>query len=137
MPYQPKLCFPAEIEKGMESEVYGHFGSAPVFLIVETENNQVTTINNNDQHHEHGACNPLKKFTGQQVDALVVGGIGMGGLNILNQSGIKVFKAQAPTVHENVVLLNREIMSRTWILHQQGFDDHMSVCHPAHMHFSG
>lgn len=100
-----KVCFPVEIEQGMKSEVYGHFGSAPVFIIVETENNKITTINNNDQHHEHGACNPLKKFNSRQVDALVVGGIGTGALNILNQSGIKVFKAQAPTVHENVALL--------------------------------
>ena len=88
-----KVCFPVEIAQGMKSEVYGHFGSAPAFIIVETGNNKVTTINNNDQHHAHGACNPLKKFNGQQVDALVVGGIGMGALNILNQSGIKVFKS--------------------------------------------
>jgi len=99
-----KVCFPVEIEQGLKSKVYGHFGTAPIFIIVETENNQVTTINN-DQHHEQGACNPLKKFNGRQIDALIVGGIGMGALNILNQSGIKVFKAQAPTVHENVALL--------------------------------
>jgi len=100
-----KVCFPVEIEQGLKSKVYGHFGTAPAFIVVETENNQVTTISNKDQHHEHGACNPLKKFNGQQIDALVVGGIGMGALNILSQSGIKVFKAQAPTVHENVALL--------------------------------
>jgi predicted Fe-Mo cluster-binding NifX family protein len=100
-----KVCFPVEIEQGMKSEVYGHFGSAPVFIIVETENNNITTINNNDQHGEHGSCNPLKKFNSRQVDALVVAGIGTGALNILNQSGIKVFKAQAPTVHENIALL--------------------------------
>jgi predicted Fe-Mo cluster-binding NifX family protein len=100
-----KVCFPVSVAGGMKSEVYGHFGSAQAFVIVETENNKVTTINNNDQHHAHGACNPLKKFNNQQVDALVVGGIGMGALNILNQSGIKVFQAQAPTVHENISLL--------------------------------
>ncbi|MFZ5905796.1 MAG: NifB/NifX family molybdenum-iron cluster-binding protein [Nitrospirota bacterium] len=100
-----KVCFPVEIEQGMKSEVYGHFGSAPAFVIVETENNTVTTIRNNDQHHAHGACNPLKKFSNQQIDVLVVGGIGMGALNVLNQSGIKVFRAQALTVDENVALL--------------------------------
>jgi hypothetical protein len=35
------------------------------------------------------------------------------------------------------IMQYREIMSRTHILHQQGFDDHMPVCHPAQMHFSG
>jgi predicted Fe-Mo cluster-binding NifX family protein len=100
-----KVCFPVAEVMGIESEVYGHFGSAPAFVIVETKNNNVTTINNNDQHHAHGACNPLKKFNNQKVDALVVGGIGMGALNILNQSGIKVFHAQASTVRENIALM--------------------------------
>jgi predicted Fe-Mo cluster-binding NifX family protein len=100
-----KVCFPVAEVNGVASEVYGHFGSAPAFVIVETNDNKVTTINNDDQHHAHGACNPLKKFNNHQVDALVVAGIGMGALNVLNQSGIKVFQAQAPTVRENIALL--------------------------------
>jgi len=100
-----KICFPVAEVKGIESEVYGHFGSAPVFLIVETDTNSISIVNNKDQQHEHGVCNPLKKINNQQIDAMVVGGIGMGALNILNHSGIRVFQAQAPTVHENIALL--------------------------------
>lgn len=100
-----KVCFPVAEAKGIDSEIYGHFGSAPAFIIVETDDNTVTTIQNNDQQHAHGACNPLKKFNNRQVDALVVGGIGMGALNVLNQSGIRVYQALAPTVQENVVIL--------------------------------
>jgi predicted Fe-Mo cluster-binding NifX family protein len=100
-----KVCFPVMKEKGLESEVYGHFGSALMFIIVETDTNHVTAINNKDQHHGHGACNPLKKLNNQKVDAMVVGGIGMGALDILNHSGIKVFQAQALTVRENITLL--------------------------------
>jgi hypothetical protein len=29
-----KIAFPAERDEGMESPVYGHFGSAPCFLII-------------------------------------------------------------------------------------------------------
>lgn len=100
-----KICFPVSQAKGMESEVYGHFGSAPVFLVVETDGNAVTTINNKDQHHEHGACNPMRALDNQAIDAIVVGGIGAGALTKLSQLGIKVFHAKAPTVHENVALL--------------------------------
>jgi predicted Fe-Mo cluster-binding NifX family protein len=100
-----KVCFPVAEVNGIESEVYGHFGSAPTFVIVETDTSEITTVNNKDQEHEHGACNPLKKLNNQHVDALVVAGIGMGALNVLNQSGIKVFQAQAPTVRENIALL--------------------------------
>jgi predicted Fe-Mo cluster-binding NifX family protein len=100
-----KVCFPVVEVNGIASEVYGHFGSAPAFIIVETQNNNVTVINNKDQQHAHGACNPLKKFDNQQVDALVVSGIGMGALTVLNQSGIKVFQAQSQTVNENIELM--------------------------------
>ena len=88
-----KVCFPVLKAEGMDSEVYGHFGSAPAFMVVETENNTTTTITNSDQHHAHGACNPLKALDNQRVDAIVVGGIGAGALTKLNQQGIKVFQA--------------------------------------------
>ena len=97
-----KVCFPVLKAEGMDSEVYGHFGSAPAFMVVETENNTTTTITNSDQHHTHGACNPLKALDNQRVDAIVVGGIGAGALTKLNQQGIKVFQAQAQTVRENI-----------------------------------
>ncbi|MBA4349427.1 MAG: diguanylate cyclase [Thermodesulfovibrio sp.] len=100
-----KICFPVSKANGMESEVYGHFGSAPAFIIVESGSNQVTAINNKDRHHVHGACSPMKALNNQKVDAVVVGGIGAGALIKLNQSGIKVFQAQALTVRENIIVL--------------------------------
>ena len=103
-----KVCFPVEKADGMESQVYGHFGSAPEFIVVETDNNAVTTISNKDQHHEHGACNPLKALNNEKVDAIVVGGIGMGALSKLNQLGIKVFQAKASTIRENMKMMKSE-----------------------------
>jgi predicted Fe-Mo cluster-binding NifX family protein len=100
-----KICFPVSKVEGMESKVYGHFGSAPAFIVVDTANNSVTTINNGDQNHEHGQCNPVKALNSQHVDAIVVAGIGAGALTKLNQQGIKVFQAQAQTVRENILML--------------------------------
>ena len=99
-----KVCFPVQQDEGIESKVYSHFGSAPLFIVVDTETNLVATINNRDQHHSHGACNPLKALDNQKVDAVVVGGIGAGALTRLNQLGISVHRAQAATVRENVFL---------------------------------
>jgi predicted Fe-Mo cluster-binding NifX family protein len=112
-----KVCFPVAEEEGLNSEVYGHFGSAPVFIIVDTKDNHVTTINNKDQHHAHGACNPLKALNNQQVDAIVVGGIGAGALTKLNQQGIKVFQAQAQKVKENIKLLKDHILTEFTMQH--------------------
>ena len=99
-----KICFPVLKAEGLNSKVYGHFGSAPEFVVVETDSDTITTIRNKDQHHSHGACSPMKALDNQAIDAVVVGGIGAGALSKLNQSGIKVFHAQALTVKDNISL---------------------------------
>jgi predicted Fe-Mo cluster-binding NifX family protein len=101
-----KLCFPVQANNGIESEVYGHFGSAPMFVVVDMEANNISAINNRDMHHVHGACNPINALDGQNVDAIIVGGIGGGALMRLNQAGISVYKAMGLTVKDNLDLLN-------------------------------
>jgi predicted Fe-Mo cluster-binding NifX family protein len=99
-----KLCFPVQNDEGMDSTVYNHFGSAPHFVVVDTQTNSIASISNRDQHHAHGACNPLKALGNQKVDAIIVGGIGAGALSRLNQMGITVHRSQAATVRENLTL---------------------------------
>ena len=101
-----KVGFAVQNNEGMESKVYDHFGSAPAFIIADTEGKEVLTVNNKDLHHAHGACNPIMALDGKSVDAMVVAGIGAGALVKLNASGIKVYGAGAPTVKENLALLS-------------------------------
>jgi predicted Fe-Mo cluster-binding NifX family protein len=100
-----KICFPVQRDEGMGSTVYNHFGSAPIFMVVDTDTNSVMPISNRDQHHAHGQCNPMKALDNQQVDAIIVGGIGAGALTRLNQMGITVHRSQAETIQENIALL--------------------------------
>lgn len=100
-----KICFPVVENQGLESEVYGHFGSAPQFIVIDTESREVRALNNNDQHHAHGACQPLKALGGQDVDAIVVGGIGAGALMGLNRAGLTVYQAQGVTIADNITCL--------------------------------
>ena len=123
-----KICFPVAEAQGIASEVYGHFGSAPAFVIVETENNDVTTINNKDQHHSHGACNPLKALNNQKVDAIVVGGIGAGALMKLNQQGTKVFQARGRTVKDNIQLLRDQQLPEFTMQHTCAGHGHAKGC---------
>jgi len=106
-----KVCFPIEVNQGLSSKVYGHFGSAQSFLIVDTLTSEITEISNKDQKHQHGACNPAKGLGGQQVDAIVVGGIGGGALHKLNNAGMQVFQAQRATIAENLELLGNNGLS--------------------------
>jgi len=106
-----KICFPVESDKGLESEVYGHFGSAPVFIVFDTELKSFNIINNQNLGHGHGMCNPLKALDGNKVDAIIVGGIGAGAINKLNSMGIKVYRAVQGTVQANIKLFENNTMS--------------------------
>ncbi len=100
-----KVGFAVQIDEGLESTVYDHFGSAPAFLIVDTEEKQVVKVDNANAHEAHGSCNPMGKLGGNHIDALVVGGIGAGAIMKLNAMGIKIYSAGAVKVCENIDLI--------------------------------
>jgi predicted Fe-Mo cluster-binding NifX family protein len=100
-----KVGFAVQVNEGLDSTVYGHFGSAPAFIVVDTDLKQVSAVDNANTHHVHGACNPVTALGGNSIDAMVVGGIGPGAIMKLNAMGVKVFKAGAATVKENIALL--------------------------------
>ncbi|MCP4726434.1 MAG: diguanylate cyclase [bacterium] len=109
-----RLCFPVEEGNGINSIVYGHFGSAPCFLIYETQTDEMELIDNSNLVHEHGACNPLEALNGKMVHAVVVGGIGGGALMGLNNAGIYVLQAIEGTVKDNMEKLrNNELIQFT------------------------
>jgi predicted Fe-Mo cluster-binding NifX family protein len=99
-----KVAFPTQEDAGTESVVYGHFGTANVFLIVDTDSGAISPAANRDLHHEHGNCRPLAALGGQAVDAVVVGGIGGGALRHLNAAGVKVYRGAEGTVAQNLAL---------------------------------
>lgn len=123
-----KVCFPVDENQGLASQVFGHFGSAPGFIVVDMATNELTSINNSDQIHQHGACNPVAGLGGHQVDAIVVGGIGGGALNKLNSSGMRVFQAKTGTIAENIALLQAEGLSEYLPGHTCGGHNHSHGC---------
>ena len=92
------ICIPVTADRGLESPVSGHFGSAPIFMLVDAGTREAKALTNSGAVHEHGACRPLDALAGHEIDALVVGGIGAGALMKLQGAGIRVFRAAAPTV---------------------------------------
>lgn len=100
-----KVCIPIKENKGLDSTAYNHFGTAPFFLIYDLENEEIKVIENGDLNHSHGMCQPLKALGGENVDAILVGGIGAGALMKLNNQGIKAYKVTSETVLKNIELL--------------------------------
>jgi predicted Fe-Mo cluster-binding NifX family protein len=97
-----KIAFPVQVDQGLDSQVYGHFGSAPSFVILDSASGQLETVGNSDAHHAHGQCQPMKALAGNPVDAVVVGGIGGGALMRLQAQGIRVFRAVEGSVKQNL-----------------------------------
>lgn len=96
------LCVPVLDDQGLDSRVCGHFGSAPGFMVVDTDSGSCRLITNNNAHHAHGMCQPLAMLAGESIDGIIVGGIGMGALMKLQAAGITVYRAQHPTVGETI-----------------------------------
>ena len=93
-----KICIPTTGNKGLEEEVYGHFGSAPYFTLVDTETSVVEVIDNQNLHHSHGSCHPMLSLSGKGVNAVVTGGMGRRAIEMLNAGGVKVYQAGGRTV---------------------------------------
>jgi predicted Fe-Mo cluster-binding NifX family protein len=100
-----KICFPIENDKGLDSTISDHFGSSPLFLLADIDSGETTVISNADQHHSHGACNPLQALQGSQIQGIAVRNIGAGAIGHLTRSGLRVYKTTGDTVRENVAKL--------------------------------
>ena len=47
-----RICIPVQKNEGSESKPYNHFGSAPKFLVVNLEGEEIEVIDNVDLGHE-------------------------------------------------------------------------------------
>ncbi len=103
-----KVCFPVIKDEGMASSIYGHFASAPQFVLVDTETEETTAVHNHDKDAPEAGCNPFKALSGSQLDGVIVGGIGDNLLELLNMMGFRVYEAQSESVRENVELFGRQ-----------------------------
>ena len=105
------ICIPINEDRGMDSTVCGHFGSAPYFCIVDSESKDFRVIPNSNRHHAHGMCQPLKSLDGEAIDAIIVGGIGRGALMKLNRKQIKAYISSYSTIEETLNAFEAESLS--------------------------
>ncbi len=118
------VCIPVLEDKGLESPTSGHFGSTPMFMIVDTATGALRGIANPDHHDELGRCHPLKSLEGVAVDVVVLRGIGGGALMQLEQRGIRVHQAQLPTVRACLDALAAGTLDEVTDTHACGHHDH-------------
>ena len=97
-----RLCIPTTTNEGKAATVHGHFGSAPFFMIFDTATSVVEVIDNANEHHSHGTCQPMSALTGRKIDAVVCAGMGARAVQKLNEGGIKVYRSISGSVADIV-----------------------------------
>ncbi|HUK64177.1 MAG TPA: NifB/NifX family molybdenum-iron cluster-binding protein [Dongiaceae bacterium] len=95
-----KACFPVARDRGLESRVHPHLGSAPVLLLVDTQTGATRAIPNPECGSGHGRCHPLDILADEKLDLMAVSGIGPGALDRLEAAGIRVYQTPRATVGE-------------------------------------
>ncbi len=88
-----RIAIPSIEAGGLDGQRSGHFGHCDVFTLVDVKDGEikkVTTISN--QSHVQGGCMvPVNFLAEHNVNALIVGGIGMRPLMGFRQVGIDVY----------------------------------------------
>ena len=104
-----RICLPTEDEKGLDSRLFGHFGSAPYLTIVDTATGRAEVIARRGDH-EHGACGPAALVVSAGVDAVVCAGMGRRALSALQ--GAAVYFAAAGCVRDALADLEAGRLAR-------------------------
>jgi len=95
-----KICIPVENKEGLNARVCGHFGSAPYFIIYDTEKEAFQSVDNANAHHSHGMCHPIGVLGVSSIDVVVCRGMGLRAVQKLKEANIRAFLAVGETVAE-------------------------------------
>lgn len=100
-----KICFPVAIDNGINSELFSHFSSAPLFLIIDTESSEVEAVDNCDAREPMKGCNPFAALQGRSLDAIVADAIGDAIHQTMNMCGFRVFGATSANLQQLIEAL--------------------------------
>jgi predicted Fe-Mo cluster-binding NifX family protein len=94
-------------EGGLNGIRSGHFGHCDVFTLIDVKNGEIAGVSTvqNQEHTQGGCMVPVRLLAENNVNAIIVGGIGLRPLAGFKQAGIEVYyqgeeKKIAPVVDE-------------------------------------
>ncbi len=88
-----RVAIPSVGNGGLDGQRAGHFGHCDVFTCIDTENGEIISVSTieNQEHVQGGCMVPVNLLASNNVNALIVGGIGMRPLMGFRQVGIDVY----------------------------------------------
>jgi predicted Fe-Mo cluster-binding NifX family protein len=88
-----RIAIPSTEKGGLDGQRSGHFGHCDVFTLVDVKEGKIQEVSTipNQEHVQGGCMVPVNFLAGYNVNALIVGGIGMRPLMGFRQVGIDVY----------------------------------------------
>ena len=88
-----RIAVPSIGQGGLDGQRAGHFGHCDTFTLINVEDGIIKDVSSleNMPHQQGGCMVPVNLLAENNVDALIVGGIGMRPLMGFKQVGISVF----------------------------------------------
>ncbi|MBU3914420.1 NifB/NifX family molybdenum-iron cluster-binding protein [bacterium] len=88
-----RIAVPSMENGGLEGVRSGHFGHCDVFTLVDVENGSIKEVSTiqNEEHVQGGCMVPVQLLARHNVNAIIVGGIGMRPLMGFKQFNIDVY----------------------------------------------
>lgn len=107
-----KIVVPVCEDRGAESRIFHHFGSAPVWLVVDTVSGEITNLPRPASQESQQGCGSVEQLVERGVDAVITGGIGPRALERLEAADILVFEPSGETVRESLEALRTRGLSQ-------------------------
>ncbi|MCK5599107.1 NifB/NifX family molybdenum-iron cluster-binding protein [bacterium] len=102
-----KIAITSENGNGLNAPIAGHFGHAPVFTMVEIEDNKIIDVVSVENPFLQGhAPGQVPKFINEQgANGIITGGMGSRAITFFEEFGIKVYSFSSGTVDDAVKML--------------------------------
>ncbi len=99
-----KICVPCMDSQGLSSEISIHFGKSPYFTLLGVKDKEIEEIEVIESlgKHKGGNMTPAEIIIQSQVDMLLCANLGSKAVQMLQQSGVKIFVGASGTV-ENII----------------------------------
>ena len=88
-----RIAVPSEGQGGLDGIRSGHFGHCDVFTLIDVEDGEIKDVSilANKEHVQGGCMVPVQLLAENEVQKIIVGGIGMRPLMGFKQVGIDVY----------------------------------------------
>jgi predicted Fe-Mo cluster-binding NifX family protein len=106
-----KVAIPTLGMRGLDDEVFPHFGRAPTFTVVNLETGEVKVVPNMSEHMG-GFGKPPEQLAELGVSAVITSNLGPRAIEMFRSFGIEVYVGAYGKVRDAVELFRRDSLQK-------------------------